>query len=47
MKAKLEERGHEVREVNIDLDPELKRKYGWDIPVAVQDGKVLAKHRLE
>jgi len=47
MKAALEERGYEVREVNIDLDPELERKYGWDIPVAVRDGKVLAKHRLK
>lgn len=47
MKAQLEARGHQVREVNIDLDSELERKYGWDIPVAVQDGKILAKHRLK
>ena len=46
MKAGLERRGYTVNEVNIDLDPELKRKYGVDIPVAVVDGKVIAKHRL-
>ncbi len=46
MKAELERRGYQVYEVDIDQDPELKRKYGHDIPVAVLDGKVLAKHRL-
>ena len=47
MKAELVKRGYEVYEIDIDLDPELKRKYGFEIPVAVQDGKVLAKHRLK
>ena len=47
MKAELVKRGYEVYETNVDLDPELKRKYGWDVPVAVQDGMVLAKHRLK
>ena len=46
MKAALEQRGYVVVEVDIDADPELKAKYGLDIPVAVQDGKLLAKHRL-
>ncbi|MEZ5367450.1 MAG: glutaredoxin family protein [Bryobacterales bacterium] len=46
MKAALEQRGYVVIEVDIDADPELKAKYGLDIPVAVQDGKLLAKHRL-
>lgn len=47
MKESLERRGYRVREVNIDHDPELKRKHGWDIPVAVrEDGSLLAKHRL-
>ncbi|MEZ5364128.1 MAG: hypothetical protein R2748_17755 [Bryobacterales bacterium] len=45
MKAALEQRGYVVIEVDIDADPELKAKYGLDIPVAVQDGKLLAKHK--
>jgi hypothetical protein len=47
MKAALEARGFTVDEINVDLDPELRRKYGLDVPVAVRDGRILAKHRLE
>jgi CO dehydrogenase nickel-insertion accessory protein CooC1 len=47
MKSALEERGYEVVEVDVDKDPELKRKYGLNVPVAVQGGRLLAKHRLE
>ena len=46
MKAELERRGYDVTEVDVDADPELKRKYGMDVPVALVDGKLLAKHRL-
>lgn len=46
MKAGLEQRGYQVEEVNIDLNPELKRLYGNDIPVAVSDGREIARHRL-
>jgi hypothetical protein len=46
MKAELERRGYEVTEVDVDADPELKRKYGLDVPVAFMNGKLLAKHRL-
>jgi hypothetical protein len=47
MKLALLDRGYRVREVNIDADPELTRRYGHDIPVAVRaDGMLLAKHRL-
>ena len=46
MKTALQERGYRVDEVDIDCDPELKRKYGLDVPVAYVDGKLLAKHRL-
>jgi hypothetical protein len=48
MKQELLRRGYQVREVNIDDDPELKKRYRVDIPVAVlADGTVLAKHRLD
>jgi hypothetical protein len=47
MKAELERRGYHLTVVDIDTDRELKKKHGWDIPVAVlDDGTVLAKHRL-
>jgi hypothetical protein len=47
MKAGLLDRGYDIREVNIDDDPALTRRYRLDIPVAVRaDGTLLAKHRL-
>ena len=36
MKRKLESEGRQVEEVNIDLDPELKRLYGRKIPVVIE-----------
>jgi hypothetical protein len=33
-------------EVDILSDAELKRRYGWDIPVVVIDGAHAFKHRL-
>ena len=48
MKQELLRRGYRLREVNIDEDPELKKRYGVDVPVAVlPDGTLLAKHRLD
>lgn len=35
-----------LREINIDLDPELVRRYGWDIPVVAINGVDTFKHRL-
>ncbi|HEX6623824.1 MAG TPA: glutaredoxin family protein [Pyrinomonadaceae bacterium] len=32
--------------VNIDADPDLVRRHGWEIPVVVIDGTVAFKHRL-
>jgi len=48
MKVELVRRGRLLREVNIDRDPDLKQRYGIDIPVAVlPDGTVPAKRRLD
>ncbi len=33
-------------EINIESDPELKARFGWDIPVVYIDGVVCFKHRL-
>lgn len=35
-----------LQEINIDLDPDLVRRYGWDIPVVLIDGIATFKHRL-
>jgi hypothetical protein len=32
--------------VNIDTDPDLIRRYGWDIPVITINGTVAFKHKL-
>lgn len=33
-------------ELDISSDPELLRRYGWDIPVVLVDGTHAFKHRL-
>jgi glutaredoxin len=35
-----------LREINIDTDPALVRRYGWDIPVVLVNGIETFKHRL-
>jgi glutaredoxin len=36
-----------LREVNIDADPVLKERYGWDIPVIFIGQRKAAKHRVD
>ena len=43
----LYEFGAALREVNIDDDPILKERYGWDIPVIFIGQKKAAKHRVD
>jgi glutaredoxin len=43
----LQEFGAVLREVNIDADPVLKKRYGWDIPVIFIGQKKAAKHRVD
>jgi len=43
----LREFGAVLREVNIDDDPDLKERYGWDIPVIFIGEKKAAKHRVD
>jgi predicted thioredoxin/glutaredoxin len=33
--------------VDVDSDPELKRRHGLDVPVLLVDGTVVCRHRLE
>lgn len=43
----LHEFGASLREINIDADPVLKERYGWDIPVLYIGKKKVAKHRVQ
>jgi len=43
----LREFGAVLREVNIDEDPVLKERYGWDIPVILIGQRKAAKHRVD
>jgi glutaredoxin len=36
-----------LREVNIDADPILKERYGWDVPVIFIGAKKAAKHHVD
>ena len=42
----LREFGAVLREINIDEDPVLKERYGWDIPVIFIGARKAAKHRV-
>src|SRR5258708_30285862 len=43
----LQEFGVALREVNIDADPVLKERYGWDVPVIFIGQRKAAKHRVD
>ena len=43
----LNEFGGTLREVNIDDDRELTKRYGWDIPVIFIGAHKAAKHRVD
>lgn len=43
----LREFGAVLREVNIDEDAILKKRYGWDIPVIFIGARKAAKHRVD
>ncbi len=37
---------YDLAEIDIDTDPALLARYGWDIPVVTINGVVAFKHRL-
>ena len=43
----LREFGAVLREINIEEDPGLKERYGWDVPVIFIGKHKAAKHRVE
>ncbi|MCY4598075.1 MAG: glutaredoxin family protein [Bryobacterales bacterium] len=36
-----------VEEIDVDCDPQLRARYGYDVPVAVADGRELFRHRFD
>jgi len=36
-----------VNVVDVDGDPELARRFGFDVPVLLLDGSVVCRHRLD
>lgn len=44
--AAREARGHEVRLVDVDADPDLQRAYNLRVPVVEVDGREVAEGRL-
>ena len=43
----LREFGAVLSEVNVDDDPLLKERYGWDVPVLYIGQRKAAKHRVD
>ena len=43
----LREFGAVMREMNIENDPVLEERYGWDIPVIFIGSRKAAKHRVD
>jgi len=37
----------ELDTFDIDADPELKKRYDWEVPVVLLDGKKWAKYRVD
>ena len=37
---------YSLEEIDVDTDPELRRRYGWDVPVVTVNGSPAFKHRL-
>jgi thioredoxin reductase (NADPH) len=52
MLAELERLGREralppLQVIDVDADPELKRRHDFDVPVLLLDGTVVCRHRLD
>jgi glutaredoxin-like protein DUF836 len=52
MLAALEQLGREhplppLQVLDVDADPDLRRRHGFDVPVLLLDGSVVCRHRLD
>lgn len=38
--------GHRLQEVDVDADPALKARYGWDVPLLFDGDAEICRHQL-
>jgi hypothetical protein len=38
--------GHELSPVDVDTDPSLKARYGWDVPLLFDGATEICRHQL-
>lgn len=43
----LEGSGHGLAAVDVDADPELKARFGWDVPLLFHGSAEICRHRLD
>lgn len=46
LEARLVDRGIRLQTVDIDTDPELKARFGWDVPLLFGGGVELFRHEF-
>jgi hypothetical protein len=39
--------GHRLAPVDVDADPALKARYGWDVPLLFDGNTEICRHRLD
>ncbi len=44
--ALIAETGHRLVPVDVDADPALKARYGWDVPLLYDGGTEICRHQL-
>jgi len=44
--ALIAETGHRLVPVDVDADPQLKARYGWDVPLLFDGGAEICRHQL-
>jgi len=38
--------GHPLHSLDVDADPELKARYGWEVPLLFDGGAEICRHQL-
>jgi glutaredoxin len=46
VRALIAETGHVLRPVDVDADPSLKARYGWDVPLLFAGDTEICRHQL-
>jgi CO dehydrogenase nickel-insertion accessory protein CooC1 len=43
---RIAESGHSLLSVDVDADPALKARFGWDVPLLFDGGNEICRHQL-